>query len=71
MPYRNGDDALETVNVAFKCDSSQQGNNCLAPFAWYVMRAIIYHNLIFFIIALNNTAQQQIFNHMIRKIWYY
>jgi len=35
------------------------------------MRATIYHNLIIFITALNDTAQQQIFSRMIGYIWYY
>jgi len=44
--------------VAFKCGSSQQGNNSLTPFVW--MRDAS-KNLpqIIIIIALNNTAQQE------------
>jgi len=53
------------VNVVFKCGSSQQENNCLAPFVW-MCDAIKNLSQIIFKIILNNIAQQQIFNYAIK-----
>jgi len=49
---------MEIVNVAFKCGSSQQGNNSLDPFVWM---CDANKNLpqIIFIISLSSTAQQE------------
>jgi len=53
---------IEIVNVAFKSDSSQHGNNWLAPFAWMCGASNHLQQIIIFINALNDTAQRQICN---------